>query len=236
MSKSISFASAYFYWLKYILSRALVFFGVLAHLLPVFWGHSTSAVKKTEPHENQEVLLNPTNGPWGPTVQLDQLNILPPSCGWANPLAVPKEESEQGKDVFTPFHNPFYRFSLWKSKIQIPLMRVSQNAAAWHPCHTDSLTTITAKTTCNKDIQKLAFSRSNFIGFSYFVKCKTELQPTETTNAAQRGCTHCSQLCSRLWPASGRLLSVLHASGTISSRKCDWHIIKEGHQGRAAKV
>lgn len=138
-----------------------------------------------------------------------------------NPLGVPKDEREQGKNVFTSFHSPFYRFPLRKSKIQILLKWLSQNAAAWHPCQTLillGLTTITAKITCTEDIQQLPFRRSNFIGFSYFVKHRKQLQQKETTNAAQRGCTHCSQLCSTLWPASGRLLSFLQASGTINSR------------------
>lgn len=108
-----------------------------------------------------------------------------------NPLGVPKDEREQGKNVFTSFHSPFYRFPLRKSKIQIPLKWLSQNTAAWHPCQTLillGLTTITAKITCTEDIQQLPFRRSNFIGFSYFSNiensCNKQKQQMQHRGAA----------------------------------------------------
>lgn len=203
MSKSLSFLSAYFCWLGIFIKGlrlfGFFFFWVLSKcLLPVFWGHSRSVVKKQETWKPRTALKHskwPNNSPASSTTS-------------QNPLGVPKEEWEQGKNVFTPFHSSFYRFPLRKSKIQIPLKWLSQNAAAWHPCHTLILlwlTTLTAMITCIEDFQQLVFRRSNFISFSYFVKNRKQLQQTETTNAAQRGCTHCSQLCSTLWPASGRL-------------------------------
>lgn len=104
-----------FIGLNIFLSRALGFFGVLSHLLPVFWGCSRSAVKKIRTTLKPRTAPKPSEWPsWSNKIQLAQ---HPPTQLWVGKsLSCAQGRMRTRRECFHSLSQPILQVSTLKEQ------------------------------------------------------------------------------------------------------------------------